>query len=133
MRKVVFLIFILSSLILISQVKTHSKLELGYEYVEFYNDSIHIGTIKTHSNIDFYDDGYFLSISCGSERIYHYICSNTCAYDINRITFKRVKEFNNLKIYSNEFKLFTDSIGIYVDDKTTRVITKDLKQIIFHN
>ena len=134
MRKVIFILLVLSAMISICQVKTHTKLELSYEYAEIYNDSIFIGTIKTHTNIDFYDNGYFLSISSGTDRIYHYLYPNSCVYDINRLTFKYIKEQENLKIYSNNFKLFNDSIGVYVDnDNRIRIIKKDLKQIIFHN
>jgi len=111
----------------------HSKLELSYEYVEFYNDTVHIGTIKTHSNIDFYDNGYFMSISCGSERVYHFIYPNSCVYDINRLTFKETDmKINSISIYKNSFKLFRDSVGVVISKDNIRIVTKDYRQIIFH-
>ena len=132
MRKIIFLLMMFISSSLISQ--THTKFELSYEYVELYNDTLHIGTIKTHTNVDFYDNDYFLSVSSGTERVYHFIYSNSCAYDINRLTFKKTDiEIGKITIYSSEFKLFNDSIGVVIDDKEFRIITKDYKQIIFHN
>ena len=130
MKQFIIFLMILFSMTTNAQKVVHSKLELGYDYVEFYSDTIYLGTIKTHSNIDLFDNGYFLTISSGSDRIYHFIIPNSSAYDINRLTFKQT---NIDYIYGCEFKLFGDSIAVYIDDKTTRIINKNYKQLIFHN
>jgi len=117
-------------MIVISQIKVREKLELSYEFAELYSDTIHIGTISTHTNIDVFDEGYFLMWSSGTERLYHFLYSNTSAYDVNRLSFTQTDIKN---IYKNNFKLFSDSLRIVVSEKQIIFYNRNKKSIVFHN
>ena len=123
----VMMIFILT---LQAQTKVHKKIELSFDYVEMYIDTVHIASIKTHTNFDFYDNGYFMNWSSGSERVYHFMYSESCGYNLNRMTFKQT---NINYVYVNDFQLFVDSIGVDVSGSKLRIFNKDLKILKFHN
>jgi len=125
----IFILFFVS-LISYSQVIVNQKLELSYEYAELYLDTTHIATIKTHINVDFINNGYFLYLNCVSDRIYHYLYSESCGYDINRLSFT-VTDISY--VYKNDFKLFIDSIAVEISNKQIRFFKKDYKSIILHN
>jgi len=121
-------LFVMSQKIYKEQVRV--KLELSYDFAELFSDTTHIGTIKTHTNIDVISDGYFIFWSSGSERLYHFLYPNTSAYDVNRLTFTKTDIPN---VYKNNFMLFNDSIKINVTEKNIIFRNRNYKRIIFHN
>jgi len=128
MKKIFLILIIFFSIQIYSQI--YDKLELSYEYVDFYSDTNLIGTIKTHTNFDVYEQGYFLSWSSGSERVYHYLYPLSCVYDLNRLTFTRT-EYNF--VYKSDFKIFKDSIAVYVLSNELRISNKEYKLLRFYN
>ena len=131
MKKILILIILTVSLLSQAQdMRVHEKVELSYEYVELYKDSIHIATIKTHSNFDVLDGDYFIYWSSGSERVYHFLYPESCGYDLNRMSFTKT---NADYIYKNDFKLFGDSIGVRFQSDRLFLFTKDYRSLRFHN
>ena len=108
----------------------HKKIELTYDYVDLYLDTFLVGTIKTHTNFDILDGGYFIYWSSGTERVYHYLYPLSCGYDINRLSFTRT---TIPYVYKNDFKLFTDSIGIDISSKKFVIFNKRLQSLKFYN
>ena len=93
------------------------------------DDSVIVGTLSTHSNIDIYDAKY-LSLS-SSERVYHFIVSNSSAYKINRLTYT----LNENKMFISDFKLFQNE-GIKLEFSGEKIRIKIIntnKSLIFYN
>lgn len=129
MRKIIILLLVFVSFISNGQV-VHTKLSLSYEYANLYSDTLLVGTIKTHTNIDLFDNGYFLNWSSGSERIYHFIYPLSSVYDLNRMSFTQTKL---PYVYSNDFKLFVDSIGVDISKDYLLIFNKYGNSIKFYN
>lgn len=133
MKLLISLIAILILKISIAQenpTRLYSKLELSYEIVEMYDDTVHIATIKTHTNFDLLEDNYFLYWNSGNERLYHFMYPESSGYEINRMSFTRTDISH---VYKNDFKLFNDSIGIEINRMGIMLFNKHSRNLRFHN
>lgn len=129
MKKNLTLIILTVSLFLQAQT-VYEKVELSFDYVDMRVDSITVATVKTYTNIDLYDGGYFLTWTSKSERVYHFMYPNTCGYDINRMTFKQT---NIPLVYKCSFPLFSDSIAVNISNNRVVMFNKNYQSLIFYN
>lgn len=129
MRNFLSILLILLSINVQSQIS--EKLEISYEWVELYVDTVSIGEIKTHTNFDFINSGVYMYWSTGSERLYHFIHPESSAYDVNRISYSYDIL---LKKYISDFKIFEGEISIkFTENYKELKLTKDKYSILFYN
>ena len=121
----------MSLTILNSFSQVTEKLAISYEYADLCIDTVVLSSIKTHTNFDFVNSTQYMFWSTTSERLYHFIYSESACYDINRISF--TYDINTSQ-YKCDFPIFTDNIKIsYTLNFKELKLSKGKYNIIFYN
>ena len=128
--KILFLFLLVT---FFSNAQSLKEISVSYEHADLYaNDSTIIATMDIHSNFDFFNTGENLIWSCGTERLFNFIHTNSCGYDINRMKYVSTKN----GIYTSRFEYFKDDeIEIFLsrDFKELKIFLKNTnKSITFY-